>query len=497
MLARTTTALLAATARSRTCGPIKSAVTISSSFDAGNIDHIQSEDPSLVRLKIKPDPFTELEAKKHMQWFAFRATHSDSDAAGEVTYEIDNAGQCSFATAWKGAEVMASMDKVKWIRVPSTRYDEATGKLTWNWTHDRGSSVYFAYFDLYSYEQHLALVAKCAAAASVPGLRVHSLGQTLDGRELDCVSVGTGSKVAWVIHRQHPGESMAEFFAEGLLTRLLGLSSGGEVDPLAMRLLKEFTFHIVPSMNPDGALRGHLRVNACGANLNREWASTGDYVAPTLDRSPEVRSGLALPCTCTCCRLPRHCTRLWRRSLPSLSRSPQVYHVLQAMDATGVDAFVDVHGDEALPFAFVAGGEGLPVWGARLQSLQGAFVAAYARANPDMQAKFGYTPDAPLEGNLAICSNQVAQRFDCLGVTLEMPFKDSAAVPRSDPNGSGFDGRRASMLGHSLLDALAHVASQLRDTDQPVFPLPDDQYVAPIEDEEAIAQWVAERRARA
>ena len=88
----------------------------------------------------------------------------------------------------------------------------------------------------------------------------------------------------------------------------------------------------------------------------------------------------------------------------------------------------------------------------------------------------------------------VAARFDCLGVTLEMPFKDSASVPRSERDGAGFDGRRAATLGHSLLDALAHVGSQLRGVDEPVFVLADDQYVAPIEDEEAIAKWIAEQR---
>ena len=44
------------------------------------------------------------------------------------------------------------------------------------------------------------------------------------------------------------------------------------------------TFHIVPNMNPDGSVRGHLRTNACGANLNREWAATADYEAPSLER---------------------------------------------------------------------------------------------------------------------------------------------------------------------------------------------------------------------
>ena len=40
----------------------------------------------------------------------------------------------------------------------------------------------------------------------------------------------------------------------------------------------------MPNVNPDGSIRGHLRTNATGANLNREWQD------PTLERSPEVRT---------------------------------------------------------------------------------------------------------------------------------------------------------------------------------------------------------------
>jgi len=42
-------------------------------------------------------------------------------------------------------------------------------------------------------------------------------------------------------------------------------------------------------------------------------------------------------------------------------------------------------GDEALPFNFVAGAEGLKVWGSRQKALHGAFLGSYGRANPDMQ----------------------------------------------------------------------------------------------------------------
>ena len=429
-------------------------VTISSCFDAGNAEVVGFSDVT-VRLKIKADPYTVLEKKTHMQWFAFRATPS-SAATTKVKYELVNAGDVSFPDAWPGSEVCYSLDKKTWGRVKSTAYDGETKVLSWTFDHaasPSGAGVYFAYFDLYPYERQLELVAKCAAV----GATVRSIGQTLDGRELECVEVGNGPLHAWVIHRQHPGESQASFFAEGLLTRLLGLGhASGARDGLVIQLLRQVTFHVVPNMNPDGSVRGHLRVNASGANLNREWCTTGEYVAPTKERSPEVHAALA------------------------------------AMDRTGVDFFADVHGDEELPFSFIAGCEGLSIWGPRIKALQAAFLAAYARSNPDMQRRFGYEADAPLSSNLAICSNQIAQRFNCLGFTLEMPFKDCAS---NVGEGGPFQGERCAALGASLLDGLAYVVASLRGVDEPSFPLADDQYVAPIEDPKQIAAWIAEQRA--
>ena len=57
------------------------------------------------------------------------------------------------------------------------------------------------------------------------------LGKTVDGRDLDMLQVGTaseGKRALWIIGRQHPGESMAEWWMEGFLDRLLD-----ETDPLA------------------------------------------------------------------------------------------------------------------------------------------------------------------------------------------------------------------------------------------------------------------------
>lgn len=45
------------------------------------------------------------------------------------------------------------------------------------------------------------------------------------------------------------------------------------------------------------------------------------------------------------------------------------HHVLCCCVA-GVDMLVDVHGDEELPYCFIAGSEGIPGWSERMQMMQ-------------------------------------------------------------------------------------------------------------------------------
>ena len=206
---------------------------------------------------------------------------------------------------------------------------------------------------------------------------------------------------------------MAEWWAEGFLDRLLDPD-----DAIAKKLLEKAVFYVVPNMNPDGAYRGNLRTNAAGANLNREWAA------------------------------------------PSMERSPEVYLVRQAMDETGVDLCLDVHGDEALPYNFISGSEGIPSFSKRLARLQEAFKSAYMNANPDFQTTYGYPITAPGKANMTMCTNQVAERFDCLAATIEQPFKDNADAPDSR---YGWSPRRCQLLGASALDPISHVLPTLHE----------------------------------
>lgn len=43
--------------------------------------------------------------------------------------------------------------------------------------------------------------------------------------------------------------------------------------------------------------------------------------------------------------------------------------------------FTDVHGDEALPYNFLSGMEGIPKWSPRLDNLQNIFNAAYIKVS--------------------------------------------------------------------------------------------------------------------
>lgn len=402
------------------------AVSISDSFDGGNIEFL-SQEGSKVLLNIKPDKYTELEKTSHLQYFAFRSVCGSSD--DEIEYVIQNAKDCSYAKAWDESTVFHSKSLEKgWKRLLSTKYEDGSLKFK------ASGNGYFAYFPPYSYDRHLNFLSR------IGGDHVFSLGKTLQGRDIDCVKVGSGDKICWLIHRQHPGESMASYYAEGVLSRLFGLDTEGSIDGVARECLEKYTFYIVPNMCLDGSVMGHLRTNAAGSNLNREWFNSEGYDAPTLERSPEV------------------------------------YHVLKKMDETGVDVFLDVHGDEVLPFNFLAGSEGCPNWSDRLEKLHGAFLASYCRANPDMNQLYGYEPEPAMKGRTNICSNQIAIRFDCLSATLEMPFKDCYNQP--DPE-RGWSPGRASLLGASVLNPLHYVHAHLRDESSWKVFGPADAYVRP------------------
>ena len=117
-------------------------VTISSAFDAGNIEEVGRSESGAVQLRIKPDPYTELEKKAHMQWFAFRATFPCKAEATSQTFEIVNAGDVSYPAAYDtcgATTVCVSTDRQRWTRSVSTgptgRGRDESASRSWRGAH--------------------------------------------------------------------------------------------------------------------------------------------------------------------------------------------------------------------------------------------------------------------------------------------------------------------------------------------------------------------------
>lgn len=369
--------------------------SISSRFDSGNI-RVLAIHGNEADLEIETD-----HASDFYQWFHFRI----GNAAGRtLTLRILNAAGAAYPLGWPGYRARVSEDRESW-RLADTDYQD--GVLTIR-VRPAGNALWVAYFAPYSLERHYDLVARMAAR---PGVTQRELCQTLDGRPLDMLTLGEGPKQVWLYARQHPGETMAEWWAEGALDKLTDPG-----DATARRLRAQATFHIVPNMNPDGSFRGHLRTNAAGINLNREWHA------------------------------------------PSAERSPEVLAVRAAMDASGVDVAIDVHGDEAIPANFIAGFEGIPSWTEAQGARYHRFRTLLAARSPDFQTEKGYDTAPPGKANLAMSTNQVAERHGALAMTLEMPFKDH------DDNADtalGWSPDRAKKLAADCLEVLAEMIDEV------------------------------------
>ena len=375
-------------------------ISIDTAFDSGNIQVERIAGPHEIVLTIGKDAHSDF-----YQWFHFRLSGAKDQRCIIRIIDLNN---CAYPGGWPGYRACVSGDRQTWRRA-LTSFDpkSANGTLTIEVTPSV-DQLWLAYFAPYSMERHHDLIARIAAR---PGVRADVLGLSLDGRAIDRLVVGDGAKTVWLYARQHPGESMAEWWMEGALERLTDPH-----DPVARTLRQQATFHIVPNMNPDGSFRGHLRTNAAGVNLNREWQA------------------------------------------PSAEKSPEVLCVRQAMDKTGCDLAMDVHGDEAIPQVFIAGFEGIPSITPNQLALLTDYKARLARITPDFQTAKGYPVARPGTANLAMSTNQLAERFGCLAMTLEMPFKDNDDLPCAE---YGWSPQRSMQLGRDCLAAIMEVMPDL------------------------------------
>lgn len=372
-------------------------ITITSDFDSGNINCLDATDVSNIQLEIRPDGKADF-----FQWFFYKLEGAERRP---LTMRLKNAYAASYVGGWKDYRAVASYDQDNWFRV----YTSFDGReLVIRHTPEQ-ETVYYAYFAPYPASRYRTYVGNIKDA---PGLSHDVLGKTVDGQEIDYFRAGTGPRQFWVIARQHPGETMGSWWMEGFFERLTD-----ENDVAAKTLLETATLHIVPCMNLDGTKRGHLRTNAAGKDLNRAWRNA------------------------------------------SMEESPEVFLVREKMRETGVDFFLDVHGDEAIANNFLDSARGIPSWDERHERLFNRYSARLLDISKDFQTREGYPSPAPGKANLDIANSYVAETWGCLSMTLEMPFKDANVNPDAV---YGWSPPRCRHFAREHLEVMAEIAGIVR-----------------------------------
>ncbi len=372
--------------------------------DGGKIQLLRSDGVN-ARLGIRADD----RSSEFRQFFSFVAR--DLEHGREHRFEIGNAGDCTYGDAFEEYRVCASIgDDDDWFRVP-TEFDGKTLRFSFQAEIDVAAAR-FAYFAPYSRARRLDLIERVKKTDRAD---VSIAGKTVLGEPMHLLSLGSQDENArklWIVAQQHPGETMAGWFMEGLASRL-----AFDEDEIVARLLETSRLFLVLCMNPDGAFAGNHRTNEAGKDLNRCWWDADE------------------------------------------KDSPEVLAIRKAMYEHGVDFFLDAHGDEHVPYVFVAGAEGNPHYTDRIEALEDAYSNAMLEASDDFQTEEGYPKDAPGKGDLRCAGNYVGEAFDCLSLTLEMPFKDNANAPDERV---GWSPDRCRTLGATTLKAIAEMVDDLR-----------------------------------
>jgi len=375
---------------------------ISQNFDSGSISVIDTTDINNIQLKLTTD-----NNDNTMQWFHFRC---HSNAGINHTIRILNAGDSSFSQAWTNYQAMASYDKINWFRVATTFINN---QLIINHTPAK-AEISYAYFTPYDYAGQQAFIKQVQQFEQCE----HTiLAKTANNNAIDLLTIGKpgiGKKAIWIIARQHPGETMAQWFSEGVINQLLAQDSKSH------QLLDKAVFYIVPNMNPDGSIIGNHRTNKQGLNLNRQWQN------------------------------------------PSKSVCPEVYYVQEKMVQTGVDLFLDIHGDEEIPYNFIMPAKGSEQTAAQAVKFKSDFIAA----TKEFQIEVDYDNFHKKQsrccrtscgtsggGNQSMATEYVSHTFDCLALVLEMPFIDHNNQPNSV---TGWSAARSINLGADILKPISN-----------------------------------------
>jgi len=233
-------------------GLFKGKSTISTNFESGNINHIkniQRKNDVNIILEIENEPYPSNTKKKYQNWFYFKSNNVQRKS---ITYTIQNIR--IFDDDWRGFNVCYSYDNKNWKRI-KTSFSKKNKTLTW--THKSSKkNVFFAYYPPYTIEMKNKLINKYKNRKNVKHILLN--------KNIDTLLLGSGPLHIYIVARQHPGETIGSWMAEGFLNAYFSSKQRKIIE-------KTFTIVVIPMANPSGVKSGHWYTNKKGQNLNRSW----------------------------------------------------------------------------------------------------------------------------------------------------------------------------------------------------------------------------------
>ena len=110
------------------------------------------------------------------------------------------------------------------------------------------------------------------ACAKIEGIKVVEAGKSFEQRSISLISMGNGPIVVFAWTQMHGNEATATAAVFDLIDILVdakGYTTCIEHQSATSQWQKQFTLHILPMLNPDGAQRC-IRQNAQGIDINRD-----------------------------------------------------------------------------------------------------------------------------------------------------------------------------------------------------------------------------------
>jgi len=240
-------------------------------FESGNLGKVEYCENNEYDLYIRVDTCNQ----KYRLWFHYSVTNAK--VGQTCIFHIVNFSKGRSLYREGMGPVVRSTSRPSWIRLSQSQCYYWKGEsggyiLSFTFKFDVDERYEFAYCFPYDYSR---LQSKILALPSNVQHRV--LAHTLQKRNIDLLTIGSGERHIVVMARVHPGESPASFIMEGFLEFITS-----EDCNVAKYLRDQVTFKVIPMLNPDGVALGNYRCSLMGFDLNRHWRDTNPWAQPGL-----------------------------------------------------------------------------------------------------------------------------------------------------------------------------------------------------------------------